>query len=425
MDTDRSASPLPPRLQSLDTYRGFIMLAMASAGFGLAEVAGRLASAGEPAGWVEPLARQFDHVPWRGCVFWDLIQPSFLFMIGVAMPYSYAARTRRGESFGRQFAHAVWRSFLLVVLGLFLVSVTWTETWFNFNKVLAQMGLGYWMAFLLLRLPPRPRAAATAAILVGYWALFAFSPLPSPGTDLSEFGLGPDWEPMTGFAAHWEKNVNIASQFDRWFLNLFPRSEPFLYYQGGWTTLNFIPSMCTMVAGTLAGEWLRSDRDGPSKVLGLFLAASACLTTSTLLDPVTVLGEHIEGLRWVVCPIIKRIYTPAWVLYSNAWTCWMMGVFYLIVDVWGWRRWTFPFVVVGMNSIAVYLMSQLLDNWISYQLEIHLGTLFGWLHDRFGLPLDRNVFGDTWGPFYESVAVLAVFWLICFWMYRRKIFLRL
>ncbi len=421
MDTERRA--LPERLPSLDAFRGFVVLAMASAGFGLAEIAARVESNGE-ASWIGTFARQFVHVPWRGGVFWDLIQPSFVFIVGVAMTFSHEARSRRGQSFGRQLAHALGRSFVLVVLGVFLASAHATETQFTFTNVLAQIGLGYGIVFLLLRCPAWVRVLALGAILAGDWALFAFYPLPGPNLVFQLHGLGPNWQWQTGFAAHWEKNLNVAADFDRWFLNQFPRSTPFLFNEGGYQTLNFLPAMATMLAGTLAGDWLRSRYGGAAKVVGLFLAGAACLMISTAIDPVTSTSSPLDSARWVLCPIVKRLHTPSWVIYSTAWTCWMMAAFYLIIDVWGFRRWAFPLVVVGMNSIAIYMMTQLLADWVGAQLQTHGGTLFGWLHDRFGLSLSRDPFAGLWGPFHESLAILAVFWLIALWLYRRRIFVR-
>jgi predicted acyltransferase len=126
-----------------------------------------------------------------------------------------------------------------------------------------------------------------------------------------------------------------------------------------------------------------------------------------------------------ICPIVKRIWTPSWVLYSTAWTLWMLAGFYGLIDVLRYRRWAFPLVVVGMNSIAIYMMSQLLKDYTARQVQMIGGTLFAWLHNRFGHAVDPDIFGGTYGPIIRSVSVLAVFWVVCWWMYRRKIFLRI
>jgi predicted acyltransferase len=176
-----------------------------------------------------------------------------------------------------------------------------------------------------------------------------------------------------------------------------------------------------MLCGVLAGEWLRSARPSGAKVRGLALAGGLCLLGSTMLAP--------------YAPIVKRIWSPGWVIFSTAWTCWLLAAFYCVVDVWKLRRWAFPLVVVGLNSIAMYLMAQLLKGYVARQLQLHGGTLVGWLHSAFGVPLDSSVFGTDlnnpklfagiYGPVIESASVLFVLWLVCLWMYRRKIFLRI
>jgi predicted acyltransferase len=148
-------------------------------------------------------------------------------------------------------------------------------------------------------------------------------------------------------------------------------------------------------------------------VLGLALAGAVGLVAGTMLDS--------EGL----CPIVKRIWTPSWVLYSTGWTCWLLAAFYGVVDVAGKKRWAFPLVVVGMNSIAIYVMSQLLKPYVGRQLRIHAGTLLVWLRDRWGMTVNPDPFAGASGPVIRSLAILAVFWLVCLWLYRRRIFLRI
>jgi predicted acyltransferase len=308
------------------------------------------------------------------------------------------------------FGHAVWRSLALVALGVFLSSAWSPRTNFTFVNVLAQIGLGYWFVALFLDRPPAAQWVTAPLILLGYWALFALYPLPPDAPSIPATALEPYGHPQTGFAAHWEKYDNVAAAFDRWFLNLFPRPEPFRINEGGYQTLNFVPSIATMLFGVVAGQWLRTPRPGLVKVVGLIVAGAVSMAAGTALEP--------------FCPIVKRIWTPTWVLYSTAWTCWLLAFFHGVIDVAGWRRWSFPMVVVGMNSIAMYVMAQLMKPWVRGQLRIHAGTLL-----RAG-PLKRlgagpDVFSGTYGPIVESVSVLLVLWLICLWLYRKKIFVRL
>ena len=169
------------RLVSLDAYRGLTMLLMASGGLEIGRLVNkdpnfvhRFDSSwfGKP--WVmfwQTAATQLQHVAWTGCTVWDLIQPSFMFIVGVAMPFSYASRAARGDSWGRQFVHALIRSLILIALGIFLRSTHSGMTNFTFEDVLTQIGLGYLILFLLLSTPFAVQALALVAILGGYWFL--------------------------------------------------------------------------------------------------------------------------------------------------------------------------------------------------------------------------------------------------------------
>ncbi len=384
------------RLMSLDAYRGFVMLAMASGGLGLAKMTDP--NFGGSRLW-EAFLRQFEHVAWRGCSFWDLIQPSFMFIVGVALPFSHATRRARGQTWLRLFARAVYRSLVLIALGVFLASRGHDRTNFLFTNVLAQIGLGYTFVFLLLGRPIAIQALAVVAILVLDWAAFAAHSLPKPGIVWAEVGVYANWNHLHGFAAHWEKNINAAAAFDRWFLNLFPQPDgtPFRFEPGGYTTLNFVPSMATMILGVMAGEALRTRAPSASMVRALFLAGVVGIIVGTLLDR-------------DVCPVVKRIWTPSWAIYSAGWASLLLAAFHGVIDVLGYRRWAFPMVVVGVNSIAMYLMAQLTKRWVADNLKTHLGT---------------GLFSGLYGPLIESLAVLMVLWLACFWLYRNRVFLKI
>ncbi len=392
------------RLVSLDTYRGLVMLLMASDGLRFGQVAH---SFPDSRVW-QFLARQTDHVRWQGCTLWDLIMPAFLFMVGVALPYSIASRRRRGQGSARLFAHAVWRSVVLVLLGILIMSNGAHRTNFNFINVLAQIGLGYWIVFLLTERSFRTQAIVCVAILAGYGLWFYSYRLPEPSFNFASVGVPARWHHPEAIAAHWDLNTNPAAAFDRWFLNLFPRSEPFRFREGGGTTLNFIPSIATMLLGVMAGNWLRNEGTETRKVRGLLVAGALLILVGIVLDPAILPG--VDSTRWTICPIIKRLWTPSYVLYSGGWVMLVAAALYWIVDVRDVRRWTFPFVVVGMNSIVMYLLAALGAGWIRQTLYTHVG---------------RTMFESTYGPIFESLAVLAICWLFCLWLYRRRVFIRL
>ena len=271
----------PARVESVDAYRGFVMFLM------MAEVLelGRVSAALPDNPIWKFLAHHQSHVEWAGCSLHDLIQPSFSFLVGVALPFSIASRRARGQSMGRMLFHAVWRSIVLIFLGIFLRSVGRAQTNFTFEDTLTQIGLGYSFLFLLGLARPRWSWLVLALILVGYWASFALYPLPGADFDYASAGASPNWTyNYTGFTAHWNKNTNLAWSFDRWFLNMFPRARTFEYNGGGYTTLSFVPTLGTMILGLIAGGWLH-NRSSNGRLLGrLFAAGLVLLTVGAVCD---------------------------------------------------------------------------------------------------------------------------------------------
>ena len=430
---DRTSAPAlapPPateRLMSLDAYRGLIMLFMASSGFGLSQVAKEVAKT-NPDTWWRYLAFQVDHVPWLtgttsqlywGLSLWDLIQPAFMFMVGVAMPYSYSRRQARGDSYGSMLGHAVVRSIILVLLGVYLSSNWDTQTNWSFMNVLSQIGLGYTFVFLLMNRHQALQWAAFVAVLGGMWyAYYAY--VPPPSSEYAKYGITEkeiaEGTILSGIGHPWSKNINFAAEQDRWFLNLFPRKEPFVFNNGGYQTLNFVTSIATMLLGLIVGEMLRRDMTQQQRMLWLGICGLVLLAAGL-------------ALGMTISPIVKRIWTPSWTLYSGGLVVWMLACLYWIIDVRGWRRWSWFLVVVGMNSIAMYMMSQLLKPYTVATLKRHLGLPFEtaahWLNTRFSFGWPTELFGGLYGPIFEKTAVLLVFWLVCVWMYRQKIFVRI
>lgn len=385
------------RNSALDTYRGFVMLLMMAEVLQLARVARAF-----PGNWLwSVLAYHQSHVDWAGCSLHDTIQPGFSFLVGVALPYSIASRLAKGSTFGKLFGHALWRSFVLIALGIFLRSMHSPQTNFTFEDTLTQIGLGYPFLFLLGFRPPRWQWIALAVILTGYWLAWALYPVPGPGFDYQTVGVPANWQHhYSGFAAHWNKNSNLGAAFDQWFLNILPRPRPFVANGGGYLTLSFIPTLGTMILGLVAGRWLRQA--APRIPMKRLLIAGAIGVAAGLL-------LHVSG----ICPIVKRIWTPAWTLFSGGLCFLFLAAFSWIVDVKGYKKWAFPLVVIGMNSIAAYLIAHWFDRFLADSFRIHLG---------------RNtfqIFGTALEPLLLGAAVLLTYWLILFWMYRRKIFLRI
>jgi predicted acyltransferase len=348
------------------------------------------------------LAFNQTHVEWTWFGLHDLIQPSFTFLVGVALPYSIRSREKKGETFARSLAHTIVRSVVLIALGIFLRSIHQPITYFTFEDTLTQIGMGYTFAFLLAFCRPRWQWAALGVILFGYWLAWALYPTPPAGFDYATVGVPPEWHShlLHGLAAHWNKNANLGQAFDVWFLNLFPRTSPFLYNRGGYLTLSFIPTLGTMLLGLAAGRWLLSS--APQIPLRRFLIAGTALVCGGIL-------LHVLGIN----PIVKRIWTPAWTLFSGGLCFYLLAAFSWLIDVRGHRRFAFPLVVIGMNSIAAYLIAHLWEDFVESSLHTHLG--------------DRVLYmlGAGLEPLLSGGLTLLIYWYALYWMYRQKIFLRI
>jgi predicted acyltransferase len=276
-----------------------------------------------------------------------------------------------------------------------------TQTYFTFEDTLTQIGLGYPFLFLLGFKPPRWQWWALGAVLFGYWLAWALYPVPGAGFDWQSVGVPANWaHHYTGFAAHWNKNANLGNAFDQWFLNLFPRVKPFVFNGGGYLTLSFIPTLGTMILGLVAGRWLRAAAP-KIPFRKLLVAAAAGIAAGLLL--------HFTG----ICPVVKRIWTPSWTLFSGGLCFLFLAGFSWLLDVKGYRKLAFPLVVIGMNSIAAYMMAHLFERFIISSFRIHLGRSF------------FQVWGAGHEPLLMGIAVLATYWLMLWWMYKRKLFLKI
>ncbi len=403
-----SGKPLSQRLVSVDAYRGLVMLLMMAEVMKLKDVSEQVAASEQLSAWSKSfwafLAHHQSHALWLGCSLHDLIQPSFSFLVGVALPFSLAGRSARGQTTTAMVLHAFGRAAILILLGIFLRSVGKTQTSFQFDDTLTQIGLGYGFLFLLGLRSRRDQWVALALLLIGYWAIFALYPLPGADFDYASVNVSSDWlreHGLSGFARHWNKNSNAAWAFDTWFMNLFPRSEPFKFNSGGYATLSFIPTLGTMILGLLAGGVLRSDSSDRRKLQWLVAVGTGALLAGWLAGAIGI------------CPVVKRIWSPSWTLFSGGWCCLLMALFYVVTDVKKFRAWAFPLIVVGMNSIAAYAMAHFMVGYASEALTTHLG---------------RRAFliaGEPFELFLRGAAVLVIEWLILWYMYRNKIIVRI
>ncbi|MEQ1912370.1 MAG: DUF5009 domain-containing protein [Vicinamibacterales bacterium] len=343
---------------------------------------------------------QWEHGEWVGWGFWDLIMPSFMFMVGMAMPFSHARRLRDGDTAWKIFRHTLVRAAILIALGIFLTNHRKPQSPWELTNTLAQIGLCYPLVFFCLGRGFRVQGIAAVASLVATWLLFVLH----GGAAALGPGVTPDWAAINhaGIGQAWWKCSNVAHHFDVWFLNGFSQSTPYTTNAGGYQTLNFLPSLATMIAGLMCGEWVRAkDTDAARKLRVLLIAGAALLGAGELL-----------GLTGLI-PIVKRIWTPSFSLVSTGACVLMLAAFYWVVDLRGWKRWTFPLIVAGSNSIALYCMSMLLKPWVAGIWQRYLG---------------KEVFlaaGPTWESVLTACAVGVSFWLVTFWMYRNKFFVRI
>jgi predicted acyltransferase len=399
--TGAAVNPAMPinRIASVDVYRGFVMLLM------MGEVLAftRVSQAVPGSTFWQIMSFNQSHVEWTWLGLHDMIQPSFTFLVGVVLPFSIASRKNRGATFGSLLAHTIKRSIILILLGIFLRSLEAHQTYFTFEDTLTQIGMGYTFLVLLGFYSQRVQITALVVILVGYWLAFALYPLPGANFDYSTAGVTANWEHnLHGFAAHWNKNTNLAWATDRWFLNLFPRESPFLNNEGGYSTLSFIPTLGTMILGLLAGNMLNAVRN-PSDKLKFFLKMGVGLILLGVL-------LHVTGIN----PIVKRIWTPAWTIFSGGICFLFLSFFYYVIDIKHNKRWSYFLMVIGANSIAAYVISDGgIRSFIHRNLYIHLGQNFD------------QIFGPAYKTLVSGGLTLLLIWFILNWMYKKKIFIKI
>lgn len=390
------------RIASIDVYRGIVMFLM------LAEIL-HLDGIQKLSAHFPSLSTLFDwihfnttHVEWSGCSLHDMIQPSFSFLVGTALAFSYASRVAKGQEWIDMFRHAILRSFILIFLGIFLRSLGKPITNFTFDDTLTQIGMGYWALFLVASLSIQRMIAVTVTILVLYWAAFALFPLPSEDFPYATYGVPSDWPHLyQGFAAHWNKNSNLAWYVDTGWMNLFPREKPFPFSPGGYCTLSFVPTLATMILGLIAGRALLQANGAKSVPLWFLATAIGVCCIGWVLD------------HFGICPIVKRIWTPSWVLWSGGICFAWLAVLHYLCDHLKIVRWAFLFLVIGSNSIVAYVMSWTLET------PIHDA-----IHRHVGFAIDRWV-GEPYQVFVYGAGTLMIMWLMLFWLYRQKIFVRI
>jgi predicted acyltransferase len=369
----RTGTVQSQRLLSLDGLRGFDMLWI---------IGGQLVIHGLARVWPNRfwtgLSAQFEHVRWQGLHAFDVIWALFMFMVGVSLTFSLARRKRMGESHGSIYAHAVRRAVLLFILGMIAQGNLLQfklSTFHPFYSVLHGIAAGYLIATIVtLNFNVKGQAIATAIFLVSYWILLLTIPVPGIGRDV----LTPDG--------------NAATYIDHLVFGRF-------YYvplgQENTWILSYLGFASSVLLGVLAGEMLLLARRKETKCLLLYGYGT---------------GLIAMGLIWSLwLPIIKLLWTSSFVLVAGGISCLLMATFYLVVDVLGYRKWVFPLTVIGMNALVVYIATEMYD-------FRKIGNIFvGGLLPRVG----------RWDEVLSAVAALTIIWLILYWMYRTRTFVKL
>ena len=358
------------RLHSVDALRGFDMFWIIG-GEGIAHAAAELFGWA----WLVWLAGQLEHPEWHGFKFYDLIFPLFLFLAGVSMPLSFANRLARGDTKAQVTRHVIVRGLILVFLGMLyngILEFDWPNP--RLPSVLGRIGLAYLFAGLIvLNTNWRGQLIWIAGLLVGYWAALKLIPVPG-------FGAG-----------NLEPGKTLTDFIDRLLI-------PGQLYQGDRDPeglFGTIPAIGTALAGALTGQFLKNENHtGYFKTAAMALVGVACLGLAQLWN--------------LYIPINKNLWSSSFVVHCAGCSLLFLALFYLVIDVWQFRRWAFFFVVIGMNSILIYLAT----NFVDFAHTTHF--FFDGVLRHTG----------EFKPLLWSIAVVMVEWLLLYMLYRKKIFLR-
>ncbi len=366
-----STAPMSARERfcSLDFFRGFTMFLLIGESTLLYE---HLRGPALQGTLLHAIGMQLDHHPWAGLHFWDLVQPFFMFIVGVALAFSVAKREERGDSRGQITKHAVTRAVLLLVIGWALYCIEPGRITFRFQNVLAQLSVTYIIAYLIMKRPAREQIALSFGLII-----------------LTEVIYRIFWVP--GFNQPFTPDHNFGSWVD-----MLLSGE---LSAGHWVSFNAIPTTAHTIWGVLAGQWLMSHRPPQKRAAVLAVCGAAAVAVGFALTPVT--------------PMIKRICTSSFVIASGGFCLLALAFSYWFIDVKGVRKWTTFFNIVGMNSLFIYIFTQTgATSWLAHLVLPFAKGFLGWT-------------GEISVEIIISLAAWALLWSICYWLYRRKILIKI
>jgi predicted acyltransferase len=362
------------RLLSLDFFRGATMFLLVAEGTGLWNVLLKEPVAGS---FLESVFIQFHHHPWDGLRFWDLVQPFFMFIVGVAMPFSYLKRLNNGESGFQITHHILKRCLLLLAFGVGLHCVYRKQLVWELWNVLTQLSVTILIAYFLMRYKPSVQIVASLGLLLITEMAYRFFPL-------------------EGFDQPFTKDHNFGTWMDLLLMGKINQG-------GGWVAINFIPTAAHTIWGVVAGQLLLSSKPGYEKIKKLVTYGIIILIAGYLL--------HYTSLT----PIIKRISTSSFVLVSGGWSLLVLAFSYWFIDIKKINNWIFPFVIVGMNPIFIYIFSQTVGaQWFNGFTAIFTKGVLSW----FNTP-------EFWIALFTSLTILLLEWLLCLYLFRKRIFFKI
>jgi predicted acyltransferase len=364
---------IPQRLYSLDALRGFDMFWIA----GAEEIVHSMATATGNSFW-QGFSNQLTHPAWNGFHFYDLIFPLFLFIAGVATPYSVGRELEKGKSRSQLLARVIKRGLILVLLGIIYNNGLKIQplSQIRFGSVLGRIGLAYMFANIIyLYTKEKMQAVWFCGLLIGYWLLLKFTSAP---------GFAPGDLTMEG---------NFASYIDR---SVLP-GRLYLGIHDPEGLMSTIPAIGTGLLGIMTGNFLKNNKkvSGAKKSLYMFVTGIVFLGLAQLWN--------------LDFPINKNLWTSSFVLNVGGYSLILLSIFYYIIDVKGYKSWAFFFRVIGMNSILIYMSGQFI-NW-----EYSNHAFFGWL---------GQLFSNPWNAVIMSICFVFTKWLFLYFMYKKKIFLR-
>lgn len=362
------------RILSIDTLRGFDMLMISGAGSFITLLHGKTGW-----NWVDALALQFEHPAWNGFTFYDFIFPLFLFLAGMSLPFSVSKSLERGQTNTQIYWKAFWRMMILIALGILDKNAPtpyfdWSQI--RFVGVLQRIGFaGFVVALLYLNFNTRSRILWFGGLLLFYYGAMFLIPVPGYGSgDLSFEG-------------------NLHGWIDR---HLLPgRLLQKTYDENGLFTQ--IPALCLTILGTLASDILRTETIS-DRVKLRYLILSGMFSVGA-------------GLLWSLhFPINKHLWSSSFIMLTGGMALLTFALFYWLIDILNYRKWTFFFVVIGMNSLTIYLAYRFIDFGYTSRL------LFEGFYK--GAP-------ETWHPVFQSLGALIIVWAFLYFLYKRKIFIKI